>query len=217
MNAIGPGGPARSAAPARSALFTIGHSNHPFDLLTGLLRMHAVRLVIDVRSDPYSRYNPQYNREALETGLCSRGLDYLFLGRELGARRHERSCYVAGVARYELIAKTPGFSAGLDRVRQEAARRSAALLCAEKDPLTCHRAILVCRRLRGDLEIRHIREDGALESLPAAEERLLRQFHPDGCDLFSSRAELVEDAYERQAARIQYVERPESDGSPATA
>lgn len=187
-------------------LITVGHSNHPLDAFLALLRTHAVALVADVRSSPYSRYLPHFNREPLASALAAAGLDYLFLGRELGARREESECYEAGKARYALIARSPLFHQGLDRVRAEAARRRVALLCAERDPLTCHRMILVCRHLREDFpSIEHIREDGRLESHADAETRLLTLCGLPDHDLFHSRADFLERAYDRQGERIAYA------------
>jgi uncharacterized protein (DUF488 family) len=203
---VGHGGP---------TLLTVGHSNHELPAFVALLEQFCVTAVADVRSAPYSKYTPQFNRDVLQTALPARQIAYVFLGRELGARRSERECYVGGVARYERVAATQAFAAGLDRLRNGLETQRLALLCAEKDPLTCHRMILVTRRMRGSgLRIEHIREDGTLETNDQAEERLLRLFHPDGVDLFRSRAELVEDAYDQQGSLIAYRE---SDAAEAGA
>jgi len=187
-------------------LFTIGHSNHSLEAFLELLRGHAVALVADVRSSPYSRYLPHFNREPLADALARAGHDYLFLGRELGARREEPECYEGGKARYDRIALCPLFHEGLGRVRREVARRRVALLCAERDPLTCHRAILVCRHLRRDIPaILHIREDGRLESHADAEHRLLALRRLPEHDLFQSRDDVLDRAYHLQGERIAYV------------
>jgi uncharacterized protein (DUF488 family) len=186
-------------------LFTIGHSNHEMATLVGLLRQHRVEVVADVRSQPYSARLPQFNKELLERGLQENGLQYVFLGRELGARRDEAECYVDGQARYELVAKTIAFAKGLQRVRNGLGKFNIALLCAEKDPLTCHRTILVCRHLRGlGFPIQHIHEDGSLESHEAAEERLLQITDDAELFLFASRLEQIERAYDRQGLKIAY-------------
>jgi uncharacterized protein (DUF488 family) len=186
-----------------NTLFTIGHSNHELSALLGLLRQHGVGAVADVRSQPYSGRLPQFNRPVLEKACKENGLQYVFLGRELGARREEPCCYVDGQARYDLVAKTEEFSKGLGRVRKGLAEYRVALLCAEKDPLTCHRTILVCRHLRGQgFAIQHILADGSLESHEAAEERLLRLAGLAQPSLFATRTEQVEQAYEWQGARI---------------
>ena len=72
-------------------LYTIGHSNHELSTLVNLVKRHQVAVIADVRSSPYSRFNPQFNREALSAALKDQGMDYLFMGRELGARRVEQN------------------------------------------------------------------------------------------------------------------------------
>ena len=199
-------------------LFTIGHSDHELARLVELLRRHHVEVVADVRSQPYSARLPQFNKELLDRGLREQGVQYVFLGRELGARRDESQCYVEGQARYDLVAKTIAFAKGLQRVRAGLEKYSIALLCAEKDPLTCHRTILVCRHLRGlGLSIQHIHEDGQLESHEAAEERLLQVTGDAEPFMFSSRQDQIERAYDRQGLKIafrQNVPDPEKQFQP---
>ena len=204
-----------------NTLFTIGHSDHEMAVLVGLLRPHRVEIVADVRSQPYSGRLPQFNKELLERGLGENNLQYVFLGRELGARRDEPECYVDGQARYDLVAKTAAFAKGLQRVRSGLGQYNIALLCAEKDPLTCHRTILVCRHLRGlGFPIQHIHEDGRLESQEAAEERLLQITGDAEPFLFATRQEQIERAYDRQGLKIAYREtkpEPEVQFHPAVA
>jgi uncharacterized protein (DUF488 family) len=188
-------------------LFTIGHSDHEFATLVGLLRQQQVEVVADVRSQPYSARFPQFNKELLERGLRESGIQYVFLGQELGARRDEPECYVDGLARYDLVAKTVAFAKGLQRIQNGLGKFNVALLCAEKDPLTCHRTILVCRHLRGlGFSIQHIHEDGSLESQEAAEERLLQITDDAEPFLFASRQEQIERAYDRQGLKIAFRE-----------
>jgi uncharacterized protein (DUF488 family) len=188
-------------------LFTIGHSDHSTEVLLALLRQHDITAVADVRSLPYSRRHPQFNREAIAAELQQLEIRYVFLGAELGARRSEPECYEDGKARYSLIASSPLFRQGLERIRRGTEKYRLALMCAEKDPLTCHRTILVCRHLRDFVSpIQHIREDGQLESQPELESRLLALAGlPEG-DLFQSRDELLEQAYDWQGERIAYEE-----------
>jgi uncharacterized protein (DUF488 family) len=194
-------------------LLTIGHSNHSLDRFLEILRSHAVTAIADVRSSPFSKFNPQFNRDSLETSLRAVGIRYVPLGLELGARRTEAEAYDAGTARYERIARLPMFRKGLERLRRGLDANRIALLCAEKDPLTCHRAILVCRNLRADVTpIHHILEDGSVESHAEAEERLLALVGLDHGDLFCDRDERLEQAYEIQGSRIAYTtsaDRPE--------
>lgn len=189
-------------------LYTIGHSDHEPEGFLALLHRHRIQAVADVRSSPYSRRFPHFSREALAAALKSEDIAYVFLGRELGARREESQCYVDGQARYDRIARTPLFRQGLERVLEGCRRFTVALLCAERDPLECHRTILICRHLRNrELSIRHILPD-ALETQAEAEQRLLARFSlNDGQgDLFApcDPAALIEQAYDRQGERIAY-------------
>lgn len=187
-------------------LFTIGHSTQSWEQFLDRLVRHRIDAVGDVRSSPYSTRLPQFNREILERALKLIGVQYVFLGNELGARRTERECYVEGVALYDRIARTPAFGAGLERVRNGAVRFRLALMCAEKDPLECHRTILVCRQLRNDFEIRHILDDGTLEGHSDAETRLLVEERVPSEDFFISREELIARAYDRRGAKIAFHE-----------
>jgi len=197
-------------------LFTVGHSNHEMPALLDLLRQHGITLLADVRSSPHSRYNSQFNREALQAALENCGIGYVFLGRELGARREERECYLGPKVQYARVARLPVFKQGLDYLREAVTRKRVALLCAEKDPLACHRTILICRQLRSDdISISHIRDDGTVETHAEAENRLLALMNMPSGSLFQSKEELIEEAYDRQGERIAFVESPEREGEPA--
>lgn len=188
-------------------VYTIGHSTHSIRTLTDLLAAHRVTAVGDVRSQPYSRFSPQFNKESLKTCLEGAGIAYVFLGQELGARPKDRSCYINGTVQYDLLASSNSFQEGVRRVIEGARVHTIALLCAEKDPLTCHRALLVGRHLsaRG-IAIRHILEDGRVESHDDALTRLLAELGFEECDLFRSRGELIVDAYDLRGHQIAYTE-----------
>jgi uncharacterized protein (DUF488 family) len=203
-----------AAAAARPSLFTIGHSDHEMAKFVALLQQHGVTAIADVRSQPYSRFTPQFNRETVAEALKRAGVHYVFFGRELGARRSERESYRNGQARYELIKDLPAFQEGLDRIRRGVATQRITLMCAEKDPITCHRTVLVCRQLRQEpFDIRHILEDGTIETQEQSESRLLDLAGLPPGNLFQSRAELIEQAYEVQAQKIAYTETTDSDAA----
>jgi len=188
-------------------LLTVGHSNHQWATFAQLLREHTVTAVADVRSSPYSRINPDYGRELLQQRLRAANIAYVFMGQELGARRTERECYVDRQARYDRIAELPLFQSGLNRIRAGLQDHRIALLCAEKDPITCHRMVLVCRQFRGEpIDIQHIREDGSLESQAAAERRMLSAVGVPSADLFIDKEQLLEEAYRRQGIKIAWTE-----------
>lgn len=186
-------------------LLTIGHSTHPVERFIALLRQHGVTAVADVRSAPYSRHVPQYSRDALRAQLARQGIDYVFLGQELGARPSDEACYVDGRVDFARLARTPAFRAGLARVVTGTSTHVVAVMCAERDPLDCHRMILVCRHLRGRVpEIGHVLADGSLEPHADAERRLVVLTGLEAPHLFSSQVDLVERAYDVQSARIAF-------------
>lgn len=157
-------------------LFSIGHSNHPIGRFIDLLKAYGVDAIADVRSQPYSRFAPQFRREPLAVALKEAGLAYVFLGRELGARSDDPACLVDGAVDYGRLAATPLFQAGLDRVETGMRTHRIALMCMERDPLTCHRCILVGRHLAGrGVGLGHIHFDGTVETEADADARLVRE------------------------------------------
>lgn len=186
-------------------LYTIGHSNLDIAEFLRLLRLHGVNALGDVRSHPYSRYAPQYSRDALKRSIASAGMTYVFLGKELGARSSNPACYRNGKVQYDRLAVEPLFSEGIQRVVQGMERYCIALMCAEKDPIDCHRALLVTRKLSSlGISVAHILADGTLEAQEAMESRLLRLCKlPEG-DMFKGRAEFVSEAYAIQGDRVAY-------------
>ncbi len=193
--------------PGRNTVLTVGHSNHPLDRFMGLLRRHAVTAVADVRSAPYSRFNPRFDRETLGGRLNALGVAYLFLGRALGGRPDDRSCYENGRVRYDRLARTPLFREGIERVVRESGNERVALMCAEKEPLDCHRALLVGRALveRG-VAVAHILADGTLEPDDKTMDRLLASMKLPGEDLFRSRRASIAEAIARKAGRVAHAD-----------
>lgn len=196
-------------------VYTIGHSAHSTEKFLALLTGHQITVVADVRSQPYSRVNPQFTRERLRTDLKAAGIKYVFLGRELGARSEDAACYIDGKVQYDLLARTEAFREGLARIVEGVSTYRIALTCAEKDPLVCHRTILVCRHLAAmGIESQHILEDGRLESHDAALTRLLSELAISDRDLFRSRDELIAEAYDRRGQQIAYSEKTASSDEP---
>lgn len=189
-------------------IYTIGHSNHTLERFLELLKGHQIGAVGDVRSSPYSAWLPHFNRETLKEALSRAGIVYVFLGDELGARRNESEAYNdKGVAEYGRIARLSAFQEGLNRVLSGGSRYRLALMCAEKDPLECHRTILVVKELRSrDVEVAHILEDGAIETQAAAEDRLMKEEKIPADDLFESKEGLLERAYLLRGKKIAYQE-----------
>lgn len=196
-----------------ASIFTVGASTMPIERLIELLKQHGVTAVADVRSVPASRFTPQFNEKPLQKSLASSGIQYVFLGKQLGARSSRADCYVDGVVQYRRLAKTPEFEEGIDRVLDGSSREQIALLCTEQEPLDCHRTILVSKVLaeRG-AEIAHIHTSGILESHDDAMLRLQRKFHLDQPRLWADEDPL-EVALQRQEQLIAYVQ-PEAVAVP---
>jgi len=187
-------------------IFTIGHSTHPIATFLSLLAQHGVASIADVRSAPFSRRNPQFSRTNLERSLRDAAISYHFYGKELGARSEDPACYESGKVQYERLARTQLFQDGLARLEQLAAERRTAILCAEKEPLECHRTILVSRHLsaRG-AAILHIHADARLEPHEHAINRLIRQLRLPSEDMFRTRDDVIAEAYRMQGQRIAYT------------
>jgi uncharacterized protein (DUF488 family) len=188
-------------------VFTIGHSTHSLEAFVALLKQHGVSALADVRSAPFSRFNPQFNKDSLAQDLKPHGIKYVFLGRELGARSEDRSCYENGRVQYGRLARTELFKRGLERVISGSEEHRIALMCAEKEPLECHRTLLVARTLdEQGVDVLHILGDGRLESHRDAMTRLLAVTGLPLEDLFRTREDLIAQALARQEEKVAYVD-----------
>lgn len=189
-------------------VFTVGHSNHPISKFLQLLKQHAVTTIADVRSAPYSQFAPQFSNVPLRKALRAEGIKYAFLGRELGARSADPTCYENGRVRYDRLAQTDLFHVGIDRLVSGSDSETVAILCSEKDPLDCHRTLLVARALTGrGLAIDHILPDGSLESYEDSMLRLLDKTGQPPPDFFTTVDERIDKALREQELRIAYVDK----------
>ena len=187
-------------------VFTVGHSNHELDRFLALLLNNGVTAVADVRSIPASKFTPQFNREALRRALRSSEIEYVFLGTELGARSKDPSCYVDGRVQFDRLAKTELFRTGISRLQKGTETQSIAIMCAEQEPLDCHRTILVSKYLvKQGTDVVHIHGDGILETHSAAMTRLAEKFGLDQVDLLHTQEELEEEAMQRQEEKIAFT------------
>ena len=192
--------------PIQCQVFTIGHSNHSTDTFLKLLRRHLIDEVMDVRSSPFSRYSPHFNFEFLRDTLEGAGIDYQFRGDELGGRPADRSCYGEdGQVQYDLVADW--FDDGIRGAMRAAGERRVVLMCSEKDPLDCHRTLLIARELeeRG-VTVRHIMADGSVEGHQDAMTRLMESHGlPPNGDMIDSRRAIMAVALKRNAGELAYV------------
>ena len=179
-----------------NGIFTIGHSTHNLTRFVELLQHHHIKILADVRSMPYSRWRPHFNREQLHVELDKYEIEYAFLGAELGGLSDKKYCEMA---------LTDSFNSGIQRVKDESQRSNIALMCAEKDPIECHRTLLVSRCLvasgRG---VKHILADGNLEPHEDTLERLYEHLghSKNQMRIFESTAEDRDDAIYKEQERL---------------
>jgi uncharacterized protein (DUF488 family) len=193
-------------------LFSIGHSNIPAERFVAMLRAANVGGIADVRSTPASRFCPWFSAKNLAPLLAREGIDYLSYGDALGGRPRDQNLYCDGIADYEAMARQPDFMAGIERLLADAAARPVkgglCLMCAERDPLDCHRCLLVARVLAGrGMTIGHILHDGSIEPHSATEKQLLQLADDDvdPLDLFATGQDgQLAAAYRRRARAVAY-------------
>ena len=157
-------------------LYTIGHSNHPIDVFLQPVADKEINQLVDIRSRPYSRFNPQFNEKALQQTLLEHGVEYIYLGNSLGGRPSDPSCYIHGVipaksdeiyreVDYTRVMQKAWFIEGIHTLLDLASQQTTCILCSEKDPAHCHRQHLIARYLLAhhpDVTIQHILADGSL-------------------------------------------------------
>jgi uncharacterized protein (DUF488 family) len=193
-------------------IFSIGHSNHTWDRFIDLLRRAGVTAIADVRSTPYSQRQPQFNRPELAEKLPPLGIAYSFLGNQLGGRPPDPDVYESdGRLNYERVRASSSFRDGISDLMRVGEKHSAAMLCAEEDPLHCHRGLMITPALsKLGIATVHLRGDGTAESTEEMEQRLIDETGIgagilDG--LFASlisaeeRAERIADAYREMAKK----------------
>jgi len=195
-----------------NTLYTIGHSNHSTDHFLKLLHINKISAISDVRSSPYSKYAPQFNRENIQRDLKDNDIAYVYLGAELGPRSNDPNCYKNGQVQYDCLSQLDTFKDGLTRIHSGLTNHRIALMCSEKDPILCHRMILICRHLKSEhLQIYHILENGHLESNREAERRLMKLLKIPELSLFEKPEELIQSAYDKQGKKIAYTSENSGD------
>ena len=157
-----------------NAVYTIGTSDIPLDQFLLSLGNARRATVLDLRSFPNSKRNPWCGIQFLPKALADAGVGYRHLGRLLGGRPSDPALMTDGAADYRKMAASPLFRRGLDVIRETAGIRPVVLMCSEEDPIRCHRMVLVCRHLRMEMQVLHIRGDGSLEPNWEAESRMER-------------------------------------------
>ena len=187
-------------------IYTIGHSTHTIQDFIKLLKSRGITAIADVRSAPYSRFQPQFNREALAKDLYEVGIEYVFVGDSIGGRSANQDDYENGRVIYARLKNNDYFENGIQRVILGSQKFKLALMCSEKEPIECHRTLLVGQTLfEQGVPVTHIHGDGSLEKHEDAIQRLLKLFKLDKPDLFRSNEEIIEEALLRQEQKVAFT------------
>jgi uncharacterized protein (DUF488 family) len=186
-------------------IFTIGYSTYSLEQFISTLKKHSITAIVDVRSSPYSKFKPEFNRNTLQSALNEHEIEYVFLGEFCGARIDDPSCYQDGKVDFNIVAKSDKFKIGINRILSGVNKYTVALMCAEKDPVTCHRFVLICKNLKDDnINLFHILENSKIEKHSESEFRLLKLHKLDQPELFRTHEQRLHDAYNRQGSKIAY-------------
>jgi uncharacterized protein (DUF488 family) len=161
----------------RSKIYTIGHSTHEISYFIDLLKTYNVNCVVDVRTLAASRFNPQYNKSALSASLRDSGITYIHMPEEFGARHTDPSVLTNGRVDFEKVRSSANFKKGVERLRHGINKGfTIALMCAEADPLECHRFSLISVALKNEFEVLHILKDRSIITNIDLEQELLKKF-----------------------------------------
>lgn len=197
----------------KKTLFSIGHSQHKIDYFLSMLKKHRIDYILDVRSVPYSQYAMDYNKENIKNILEKNGIGYAFMGNFFGARPKNSSLYFPnGYLNFERVENSVEFKMGFDNVVKGVKNGyRIAFMCTEKDPIECHRAILVSYAFyKAGYSIKHIMSDNTIQTQQDINKRLLDMYYPDRnqlslfeSDNLSEEQYLVQ-AYKKQNEKIGY-------------
>ncbi len=187
----------------KKRIYTIGYSAFDINEFISTLKTYGVTAVSDVRSSPYSKFKPEYNKEYLSKKLKENNIQYVFLGDYLGARFKEKTVYINGTVNFELASKLDSFKIGTQRLVEGSKKYTIVLLCAEKDPIECHRSILIAKNISDMFSVFHIHADSSIESHKQLENRLEKRFGFDQAFLLG---DTLKRAYDKQANKIAYAE-----------
>jgi uncharacterized protein (DUF488 family) len=187
----------------KKQIYTIGYSAFDIDAFVCILKRYNITAVSDVRSLPYSKFKSDYNREYLSKKLKENDIQYVFLGDNLGARFEDKSVYINGTVSFDLASKLDSFKIGVQRLVEGSKKYTIAILCAEKDPIECHRSILIAKNISSIFNVLHIHGVSSIESQKQLEHRLEKRFGFDQAVLFGDTLKM---AYDKQASKIAYAE-----------
>jgi uncharacterized protein (DUF488 family) len=147
-----------------TTIYTIGHSNHLMPDFIKILQNNSIDTLVDIRSSPYSKHVPHFNKKPLEQSMESAHIQYRFLGDKIGGKPRSKEYYIDGEVNYHLLAKTLKFKEGIRELVILSKDHKVVLMCSEEDPYHCHRHHLIAQNLlKKGIKVVHIRKNGSLK------------------------------------------------------
>ena len=149
-------------------IYTIGHSNHDLLDFLDILKKYDVKLLVDLRSDPYSKYAPQFNKSEFQQHVEAAGIKYRYSGSSIGGKPKDSSLFTSsGKPDYDKLAATQPFQDELKAIVALAEKTRIALMCSEGNPTECHRERIIAPVLKSmGVKVVHIMPDGNTEEVP---------------------------------------------------
>lgn len=160
-----------------TTIYSIGHGNKKIEDFISELKSFKIQFLLDIRSKPYSKWNPQFNHAALDLELKNNGITYVFVGDTLGGLPEDRSCYdYDGKVVYDLIKEKDFFKQGLERLTTANAKKiNLAIMCSESKPEECHRSKLIGQELLNkNISLKHIVSEKRVKSQVAVMNELTK-------------------------------------------
>ncbi|MFV2040604.1 MAG: DUF488 family protein [Candidatus Hydrothermarchaeales archaeon] len=162
----------------QATIYTVGHSNVEFEKFLSLL--NGIKVLVDVRSTPFSKYAPQFNIKNIKRKLEAKGIEYVFIedeyvGNVLGGKPKDEDCYENGKIVYGTVMKKGWYKEGISALIDFANKKRTVIMCSEEDPYACHRHHLISQSLlREGITVFHIRGDGTNERIEKPEKKMIQ-------------------------------------------
>ncbi len=190
-------------------LYTIGYSGFDIDNFLLALKKYSIGALVDVRTSPHSAYYTIYDRENIKNILNRENIFYLFLGKELGARPEDGALYTRHIADFKKISNSESFIEACKRIRQGIEMFPICMMCAEKDPINCHRTVLVANAFRNrypEVSIFHIHSDLKIERQDRIDRRIMALYNLEQEHLFKDYETRKIEAYSLREKDIAFNE-----------
>lgn len=186
-----------------TTIYTIGYTGFNLAEFIRVLKERDINILIDVRSNPSSKYYTDFNKEELTKSLEVEGIRYDNFKEEFGARQNNLKFYIEGYLDFQLFCNSNRFKDGIKKLKNATKRNyNIALMCAEKDPINCHRCIMIGNGIRNYFDVQHILPDKSLQSQNDIDKKLLHKYFPNRNQLSLLDENISDNEYIEKAYKI---------------